>query len=71
MSMPTDAELLKWPVELLRIVEPHEAERLSGVSWDTLKRRHADKIVRMSERRVGMRVGHALMLANEDEIIPS
>jgi hypothetical protein len=55
-------ELLAWPVELLRIVGPEEAERLSTLSWDTIKRRHPDKIVHLSERRVGMRIGHALML---------
>ncbi len=59
-----DAALLTWPVELLRFVGPDEAERLSTLSWDTIKRKHADKIVRLSERRVGMRVGHALMLAD-------
>jgi hypothetical protein len=59
---PSD-ELLKWPVELLRIAPPDEAERLSTLSWDTLQRNHADKVVHLSKRRVGMRVGHALMLA--------
>jgi hypothetical protein len=58
-----DADLLKWPVEFLRIVKPEEAERLSSLSWDTITREHSDKIVQLSDRRVGMRVGHALMLA--------
>jgi hypothetical protein len=62
-NLSADSDLLNWPVELLRIVGLDEAEKYSGVSSDTLKRRHPDKIVRMSERRVGMRVGHALMLA--------
>jgi hypothetical protein len=57
-----EADLLKWPVELLRFVGPEEAERLSTLSWDTIKRKHSDKIVQLSDRRVGMRVGHALML---------
>ena len=60
-----DRDLLAWPVELLRIVGPDEAERLSTLSWDTIKRRHFEKIVHLSERRVGMRVGHALMLASK------
>jgi hypothetical protein len=55
-------ELLKWPVEWLRIAEPEEAERLSSTSWDTLQRNHPEKIIHLSKRRVGMRVGHALML---------
>jgi hypothetical protein len=58
---------LTWPVELLRIVDPEEAERLSTLSWDTIKRNHGSKIVRLSARRVGMRVGHALMLADRKD----
>ena len=66
--MPTDKHttdsnnLLSWPVELLRIAAP-KAERLSSTSWDTIQRNHSDKIVRLSARRVGLRVGHALMRA--------
>jgi hypothetical protein len=58
------SEILTWPIELLRIANPEEAERLSTLSWDTIIRNHRDKIVHLSKRRVGMRVGHALMLAN-------
>jgi hypothetical protein len=58
----TPAELLNWPIELLRISAPPEAEKLSSLSWDSLLRNHSDKIVHLSKRRVGMRVGHALML---------
>lgn len=54
--------LLDWPIELLQFVEPEEAERLSTLSWDTIKRKHADKIERLSARRVAMRRGYALML---------
>ena len=50
------------PLELLRIAEMSEAARLAGVSQDTLKREHSDKIVKISRRREGMRVVHALML---------
>lgn len=67
--MPTDKQLpdnlLNWPLELLRIVDPEETERLSSLSWDSIKRHHRDKIVHVSERRVGMRVGHALMLSTQ------
>ena len=62
-KVPADSDLLTWPVELLRFVGPEEAERLSDLSWDTIKRRHADKIEQLSDRRVGMRVGHCLMLS--------
>jgi hypothetical protein len=61
---PEPKDLLTWPVELLRFVGAEEAERLSGLSWDTIKREHGDKVVQLSTRRVGMRVGHALMLVN-------
>jgi hypothetical protein len=64
-NLATDSDLLTWPVELLRIVPPDEVERLSTLSWDTIKRKHSEKIVHLSERRVGMRVGHALMLASK------
>jgi hypothetical protein len=50
-------------VELLRIVSLQEAARLSAMSPDTLKRRHADKIITLSPRRLGMRVRDALMLS--------
>ena len=38
-------------VEGERIVSLVEASRLAGVSVDALKRRHGDKIVRMSEKK--------------------
>jgi hypothetical protein len=56
-------DLKQWPIEMLRVAPPAETERLSSLSWDTIEREHPDKIVRLSKRRVGMRVGHALMLA--------
>jgi hypothetical protein len=67
MATPADQvvdRLLKAlpPLELLRIAEMPEAARLAGLSGDTLEREHPDKIVRLSKRRKGMRVVHALML---------
>jgi hypothetical protein len=50
------------PIKLLQIIPIVEAERLSGLSHDTLKRRHADKIVKLSSRRIGMRLIDALFL---------
>lgn len=50
-------------LELARIAPMPEAERLSGLSGYTLKRYHANKIVKLSPRRLGMRVRDALMLA--------
>ena len=62
---PVVAGLLKnlSPLELLRVAKMPEAERLSGTSADTLKRKYPHLIVQISERRLGMRVGHALLLA--------
>ena len=67
--MPTTAIVHKqqaeptW-LELQRIVSLQEAARLSAMSPDTLKRRHADKIITLSPRRLGMRVRDALMLSS-------
>jgi hypothetical protein len=67
--MPTDKHsdsksLLSWPVEWLRIASPVEAEELSSLSWDSIKRNHPDKVVHVSARRRGMRVGDALMIGS-------
>jgi hypothetical protein len=59
---PDSRDLLDWPVEWLRIADAGEVEHLSSADWDTIKRNHPDKIVHVSARRLGMRVGHALML---------
>jgi hypothetical protein len=72
MATPADQvvdRLLKMlpPLELLRIAEMPEASRLAGLSGDTLEREHPDKIVRLSKRRKGMRVAHALMLRELNE----
>ena len=64
-NLPVNKDWLKWPVEWLRVVPPGEAERLSSLSWDTIKRRHGDKIVHPSPGRVGLRVGDALMPSNQ------
>jgi hypothetical protein len=55
MNIPEDL-LLK------RIVPLKQASELSSLSEDTLRRRYPDKIVRLSERRQGMRLGDALLL---------
>jgi hypothetical protein len=62
---PADNDLRNWPIELLRTAGPSEAEQLSSLSWDSIKRNHADKIMHVSARRCGMRVGHALMLSTQ------
>jgi hypothetical protein len=54
-------------IELQRIVDLKEASRLSGLSIDSIKRHHRDKILKLSPRRCGMRVRDALMLADKEE----
>jgi hypothetical protein len=51
---------------LARIVSLREAAQLAGCSEDTLKRRHSSKIVRISPRRLGMRIRDALLLGDAD-----
>jgi hypothetical protein len=52
-------------LELQRIAPLSEAAKLSGLSEDSLKRHHRDKIKQLSPRRLGMRVRDALMLDPE------
>jgi hypothetical protein len=65
MSDDDDKLPLPSPIELQRIAPMPEASRLSGISEDSLRRHHADKIIHISPRRDGMRVGHALMLSEK------
>jgi hypothetical protein len=50
------------PLELWRIAPLPEAAHLAGMSVDTLERYHGDKIIRLSQRLKGMRVGDALRI---------
>jgi hypothetical protein len=50
-------------VELQRIVDLKEVSRLSGLSVDSIKRHHSDKIIELSPRRRGMRLADALSLS--------
>jgi hypothetical protein len=58
------AEDVKLPpgLELERFVSLDEVARLRGTSRDTVRRNDADKIVKLSPRRDGMRLRDALML---------
>jgi hypothetical protein len=60
----TTPEKPDW-IELQRIIPLREVERLSSLSIDTLTRRHRDKILTLSPRRVGMRLGDALNLKQQ------
>jgi hypothetical protein len=61
--MPTQTQDLA----LARIITLREAAHLAGISEDTLKRRWPSKIIRLSPRRLGMRVRDALMLGEGAE----
>lgn len=50
-------------IERLRIISLTEAEKLSSLSREALMTYHADKIIQLGGRRLGMRVGDALMLS--------
>jgi hypothetical protein len=62
--MPADSTHVPTPtwLDLERILPMKEASKVSGLSQDSLKRHHADKIIRLGPRRLGMRARHALML---------
>jgi hypothetical protein len=62
--MPQDSAHTPAPtwLDLERILPLKEASNVSGLSQDSLKRHHGDKIIRLGPRRLGMRVRHALML---------
>jgi hypothetical protein len=47
----------------MRIINIRQAAELAGVSTRTMQRIHADKIIRISPGRLGMRVRDALMIA--------
>jgi len=52
------------PEEILlkRIIPLKEAAEVSSLSEDTLRRKFPDKIIKLSTRRLGMRLGDALLL---------
>jgi hypothetical protein len=55
------------PLELLRIAPMPEAEHLSSLSEDTIRRRYPDKVRKLSKRRDGMRVVDALLLGTSEK----
>jgi hypothetical protein len=73
--MPTteSPDPAKLAVEMQRVVSIPEAARLCGLSTDTLRRRHRDKFIRLSPRRIGMRVGDVLDIgkptSGDDELV--
>jgi hypothetical protein len=64
---PDDNFKLSPALELEQIVSLQNAEKLSGLSEDSWKRHHADKIIELSPRRLGVRLRHALMLGTKSQ----
>jgi hypothetical protein len=60
---PIEDEELPKEVMLMRIVNLRQAAELAGLNERTLAKFHADKVIRLSPGRVGMRVRDALMIA--------
>lgn len=51
-------------LERKRIAPPEECERVTRLSWQTLKREYAKYIVRPSARRPGISVENLLKIVN-------
>lgn len=62
---PEQSERPRW-VELERIVPLDEAEQLTSLSHDTLRRRFPNLIVNLSPRRVGIRLRDVLAINSGD-----
>ena len=58
----TNTELLS-ALEGMRVISLPEAARLNDLSVDTLRRRYGHLILKLSDKRVGMRLRDALSLA--------
>jgi hypothetical protein len=63
--MPARKESYTFPseIELQRLVSLKEAAKLQGTSVDTIRRFQRDKIVKISPRRLAIRVRDALLVA--------
>jgi hypothetical protein len=53
-------------LELESVQRMPVASRITSLSADTLKRRYPELIVHLSDRRVGMKLKHALAIAAGD-----
>jgi hypothetical protein len=58
---------VKLAVEMRRIVPLPEAAKLCRLSTDTLRRRHRNLFVRLSPRRIGMRIGDVLDIGKSSD----
>jgi hypothetical protein len=62
-------ELLKefTPLQLARVAPLPECAEITSLSEDTLKREYPELIVRVSPRRIGIRVGDCLRIARSQK----
>jgi hypothetical protein len=51
-------------LELERVIPLVEVEDITNLSRDSLDRHHRDKYVRLSPRRIGMKMRNVLAIAN-------
>jgi hypothetical protein len=52
------------PIQLNKIVSLNEAVELSSLSRDVWLRRYKHLIIRLSDQRLGVRMGHALFITH-------
>ena len=55
---------LRPDLELQRVVTLREAAEISGISLDTIRRRHPQIIIKLSPRRIGVRLRDALSIGD-------
>jgi hypothetical protein len=53
------------PVQLHKIISIPEVEELTNLSRDALEKHYRHLFIRLSPKRVGMRLGHALSISSE------
>jgi hypothetical protein len=58
------------PLDLERVAAKPEIERLTGMNFHSIKRHYANKIVRLSPRRIGMRIKDVLSIAVPRDSLP-
>jgi hypothetical protein len=64
MPAPTDDDFTLPPdLKLEQIIKLPQVAKMRGTSVDTIKRHEPHNIIQLSPRRLGMRLKHALRLA--------
>ena len=51
-------------LELESVRKPPDIERITSLSWETIKRAHPNRIIKLSQRREGMKLKDALAIAS-------